>query len=186
MKTSRIKLPLNTNIITTRDDAETVMRELAEAITIQRRIQSDRDAQVLEINKRVEQPLARLSETIKNQTDTLRAWAEANPDQFPKGRKSIEMTSGTLGFRTGTPALKLFSRAFTWDKVLQLIRQGAAADYIRTKEEVAKDTILADHASKIIQDADLRTLGLKVDQSESFFVEPNLTELPTRQTQEAA
>lgn len=186
MKTSRIKLPLNTNIITSRDDAEVVMRELANAVNSQRRVLADRDAAVLQINKRVEAPLAQLAETIKAHTDALRAWAESNPDAFPKGRKSLEMTSGILGFRTGTPSLKLFSRAFTWDKVIDLISQAWRTSYIRTKEEVAKDVILADYAANTITSDNLRTMGLKVDQAESFFVEPKLAELPVRQTQEAA
>lgn len=186
MKTSRIKLPLNTNIITSRDDAEVVMRELAHAVNSQRRIHADRDAAILQINKRVEKPLADLDDKISGLTDALRAWAESNPEQFPKGRKSLDLVSGTIGFRTGTPALKLFSRAFTWDKVLTLIQARFDSLYIRVKKEVAKDKIIEAHASRTISSDDLRSIGLKVDQAESFFAEPQLSDLPTRQTMEAA
>jgi phage host-nuclease inhibitor protein Gam len=183
--TKRIKVTLP--LLTTRDDAEFALSELAIAVNQQRKITADRDAAVLAINQRVEGPLGDLDQVIKQHTDALRAWAEANPDQFPRDRKSIIMTSGTLGFRTGTPKLALISRAFTWEKVLDCIKASkwAWAGFIRTKEEVDKDAILGTHSQvedKTAHAADLRSIGLKVVQDETFFVDPDLTKLQTRQT----
>ncbi len=87
------------------------------------------------------------------------------------------MLSGTLGFRTGTPALKLLSRAWNWQKVLEAC-QFILPAFIRNKPEIDKEQIIA-------QRDELREflpkVGLKVDQGESFFVEPKLTEVETRQ-----
>lgn len=185
-KSNRIKIQLPN--IRTREEAESVMTDLAHIITAQRRIISDRDAAVLAINRNVEGPLAECDAAIAAKTDALRVWAETNPDQFPKGRKSLELTSGVLGFRTGTPKLALLSRAWNWDKVLEKLRT-MASRFIRTKEEVDKDAILGEYSA--LPDKDdandmLAPWGIKVTQDESFFVDPAVTELPSRQISEAA
>ncbi len=115
----------------------------------------------------------------------LRAWAESHPDEFPNGRKSIQFTQGSLGFRTGTPKLALLNRLWNWDRVHKaLISFGLAKDYLRTKEEVDKEAIIAataanpDKAGAALACA---AFGTKVVQEESFFVDPDITEVERRQ-----
>jgi len=186
MKTNRIKVKLP--MITSRDEAECLMTELAQTANNQRAITAERDALVLTINERYEAGLGACAEAIKEKTATLRAWAESAPDVFPKGRKSLKLTSGTLGFRTGTPKLSLLSRAFNWERVLGLVEQFWPG-FIRLSKEVDKAALLAQHSQatdRAAADADLKRLGLKVTQDESFFIEPDLTSFETRQTVEAA
>ncbi len=182
----RIKVRLPT--LLTRDDAESAMNALALSLNNQRKLVAARDGKVLSINKDYESPLGELDEEIQRQTDSLCAWAESNPDAFPKGRKSIHLVAGTLGFRTGSPKLALLSRAFNWERVLALVEQFWPS-FIRLKKEVDKEGILAMHsqaADKTASDAELKRLGLKVTQEETFFIEPNLTDLDARQSTEAA
>jgi phage host-nuclease inhibitor protein Gam len=185
MKTMRIKVSLP--MIKSREEAEGVMTELATAANEQRLITAERDALVLTINDRFEADLGECAEILTEKTDALRAWAEANPDVFPKDCKSLKLTSGTLGFRTGMPKLALLSRAFNWDKVLALFRaSGWGRAFIRTKEEVDKDGILA--MCRKVKATDriekcLKRRGLKLAQEESFFIEPDLTAVESRQVQ---
>ena len=162
------------------------MNDLAVAVNNKRVLSALRDEEVLKINERYESDLSQWDEKINGHTDALRAWAESNPDQFPKSRKSIEMLSGTLGFRTGTPKLALLSRAFNWDKVLSLITANPIFAFaVRVKKEVDKEAILDSYGnsnSKADSAIDLQKVGLKVVQEESFFVEPKLTKVETRQT----
>jgi len=183
MKTNRIKVSLPQ--LLTRDDAETAMTDLAAVINEQRAHVANRDALVLKINKQFEAPLSNLDQAIKAKTDLLRNWAETSPDQFPKGRKSLELVSGTLGFRTGTPKLSLLSRAWSWDKVLDRLCS-AAKEYVRSKLEVDKESLLTATAENRVLTSDLASYGVKVTQDESFYIEPKLTSLETRQTSEAA
>jgi phage host-nuclease inhibitor protein Gam len=185
MTTMRIKV--NLPMIKSREEAESVMTELATAANDQRSITVERDALVLEINDRFENQLAKCAEVLKEKTDALRAWAEANPDVFPKDCKSLKLTSGTLGFRTGMPKLALLSRAFNWDKVLALFRaSGWGRAFIRTKDEVDKDSVLA-MCRKVKKKeriaACLKRRGLKQVQDETFFIEPDLTAVESRQVQ---
>ncbi len=136
----------------------------------------------MRINEGYEFALAECAQALQVKTEALRAWAEANPDQFAKGRKSIEFLSGTLGFRTGTPKLALVSRAWTWVKALAAV-QLLLPSFIRSVPEIDKEAIIAQREELA---EFLPKCGLKVAQDESFFVEPKLTEVETRQVSQAA
>lgn len=179
MSKSRIKVALPT--IESREEAEALMNELAKHANTKRSLITERDAQVLEVNAQYEGPLADLDKQIEQHTDTLRVWAESHPEEFSKGRKSLEMTSGALGFRTGTPKLALLNRAWNWEKVTEAVERWLP-NFIRTKPEVDKENILGqrDELGPM-----LARCGLKVTQGESFFVEPKLSDMDARQTQAA-
>ena len=185
MKPMRIKV--NLPMIKSREEAEATMNDLATAANQQRSFVALRDEEVLAINSKFEADLAECAELLKEKTDSLRAWAECNPQEFTKGRKSIEMVSGTLGFRTGTPKLAVLSRAFNWDKVIELLRAATAwQGFVRTKEEVDKEGILGAAAAAPDRTGfadELKRVGLQVKQDESFFVEPSLTAVESRQVQ---
>jgi phage host-nuclease inhibitor protein Gam len=176
-KSKRIKIPLIQ--LATREDAEAAMTSLALAANNQRRDIAERDALILAINKRFEARLASHDLFIKEKSEALRAWAEANPDQFPKDRKSIQFVSGVLGFRTGTPKLALLNRSWTWKKVLAAV-SALLPGYVRNNPEVDKDALLASRHEPIMATA-LPTVGLKVVQEESFFIDPALTDTDARQ-----
>ena len=99
-----------------------------------------------------------------------RVWSEANPQEFGAVR-SIETVHGTLGWRMGGPSLRTLP-GWTWDQVKENLKAVSAMGYIRVKEEVNKQNLLADRET--ISAEKLRELGVRVVQEESFFVEPKL------------
>ena len=184
MKKSRIKKTLPT--ITTRDEAESVVGEIALVTANRDRHARNMDLDLASIRDRYMPNLLVYEADLKEKTDALCTWAQAHPEEFPKGRKSIAFIQGTLGFRTGNPKLALFSRKWNWDKVLAALMTLGGQLFIRTKDEVDKDRLLKDHASKSIDDTWLCSVGCKVTQDESFFVEPTLTEVAIRQDRQVA
>jgi len=183
MKTKRIKKTL-IPALHTRGDAENAMNLLANIKAGERRIITDRDEAKLRIDERCAPQLAEIEATVKDLTNQLCAWAEANPGEFPKDRKSIVMQSGTLGFRTGTPKLALLNKKWNWKTALAAVQQWLP-NFIRNAPEIDKEAILAQRDEPIIADAITRC-GMKIDQDESFYVEPALSELPVRQIAKAA
>jgi phage host-nuclease inhibitor protein Gam len=181
----RIKVTLNP--IPNRIEAEAVMNDLANAANYQRQTIAKRDAEVLAINNKYAGNLAVYEEAIGQHTARLQSWAETHPEEFAKGKKSLEFACGTLGFRTGNPKLSLISRAWNWDKVLEKMSDGTSQllGFIRLKEEVDKESLLASYEPKPEVEALFREHGIKVVQDESFFVEPALTDTDVRQTSEA-
>jgi phage host-nuclease inhibitor protein Gam len=172
----RIKIALKP--ITTRAQAEQVMADLATAENHKRRIIAERDDEVLCLNDRYATNINECESAVEEATLRLKDWAEVHPEEFPKGRKSLDLAAGIIGFRTGTPKLKLLSKAWNWEKVLAAALS-TFPNFIRSKPELDKEALIAQRD----EIADLLPLiGVKVDQDESFYIEPNLTDTDCNQT----
>jgi phage host-nuclease inhibitor protein Gam len=121
-----------------------------------------------------------LQDEIRIKVAALQAWSNANPKEFGDA-KSIRLPSGTLGFRTGQPTVKPLSK-WTWEKVLAALKAHPlmAGLYVRTVEEVNREKLIADRDT--LGAASLRDFGLKLDQGETFYVEPKLETVTKRET----
>ena len=178
MTTARIKTQVP--LIATRDEAEGVMNALALIATNKRIIAGRMDKELLAVKEKYSGQLTECDAVMQIEARKLEAWATNHPEEFPKGKKSIVLLAGTLGFRKDTPSLVLLNRTFTWAKVLAMITKAKWRKFTRVKIEVDKDAILAragtlEKPTKF-QRTILPELGLKIVQAENFFVEPLLTD----------
>lgn len=119
------------------------------------------------VKEKYESRITKLQEEKGECFEVMQVYAEDNHEQLFSKKKSIEFTFGTIGFRTGTPRLQT-RKGFKWAGVFELVKENFAK-YIRIKEEVNKELILADRNI-----TDLKAMGLEVIQDETFYVEPNL------------
>ena len=101
--------------------------------------------------------------------ETLQSFAVENQAELFTKKKSLDMTHGVIGFRTGTPKLKTL-KGFTWASALQLVKEFLPG-YVRSSEEIAKDKLLADRDVEKMPE-DMARCGIAVVQDESFYVEP--------------
>lgn len=156
------------------EQAEAVMAEYATA-----------DAKIAEINAQMDQRITKIREEYADQlqelTDTrdekflqLQLFAETNKLLFEK-KKSIDMAHGVIGFRTGTPKLKLL-KGFTWAAVINLLKDKLPT-YVRTIEEPAKDKLLADREIPEVFSI-FPKVGIQVGQDETFYVDLKKEEIP--------
>lgn len=162
---------------------EALVREIAELTLARNEEQTEMDQRITAIRQEYEASLAQLTKALEQKTECARAWAEAHPEEF-NGLKSLDLTHGVIGWRVGNPTLKTLT-GWTWDRVLDklkslLARNKSIADFIRTKEEVNKQQIIACRDN--LADSDLREMGVRIVQEEAFYVEPKLTETENRQT----
>lgn len=176
MKRIKLKGPA----IKTREEMETLVGQIAAQQNFISQTTTLMDQRIIEVRAEYEQQIAGAQEDLKPLMEAARSWCEANGDAFA-GKKSIEMVQGIVGFRTGTPKLKTLA-GWTWDRVLEKLRT-TCREFIRTKEEVDKEAIIG--ARENLLDGDLRNMGVKIVQDESFFVEPKLTPVENRQTTES-
>ncbi len=150
----------------TREDAESAMRELCITIHKLEGKTSAMNEELAHVREDYETEIQALKETSEVLQAVINSWADKHPEEFAK-KKSVDMVHGICGYRTSPPALKLV-RGVTWAKVTGLLKHALPA-YVRTKEEVDKEALLANRA--IIGPAALMTVGLRVEQAENFFVE---------------
>lgn len=165
---SRIKKELK--FLSSRTEAEQTVATVAALTNKQRIITAQMDKRLLEIKADYEGEIGALETQIAEGTEQLQQWALENPDAFGK-KKSIAFLAGTIGFRTGTPKLVLM-RGWNWKKALEAV-QIHLPNFIRQAPEIDKEGILAQREE--LSPA-LPLVGMKADQGESFFIEPNLTD----------
>lgn len=165
--------------VPTRAQVETLIGHIRGEKIRELRIQADREKQLKEVDEKFRADLNSISAAIQDKFAQVQSWAEANAEEFVM-RKSLEFTHGTIGFRTGTPRLALLNRQWTWEKVLAALRRVPLwQKFIRTREEVDKDRLIAERelVAGVLPD-----FGVKVVQDESFFIEPKIEEVETRQS----
>lgn len=157
----------------TSEQMEQAFADYAKADARQQKITAEMDIQMAKIREKWQDELAKLAETKDNAFDVLQAYAMENRDELFSKRKSLETTHGIIGFRTGTPTLKT-RKGFTWASVLEMLKE-FLPNYVRTKEEPAKDKLLADREDEEVA-ALFPKVGIAVVQDETFFVEPKKEE----------
>ena len=177
MKTARIKAAPST--IINRSEMETVVGQIAAMVSGKQKLEAELNAQITALRAQYDPALAEQQKTIDEKTALARDWAEANPGEFGALR-SITFRHGTVGWRLGNPTLQLLhKKQWSWDKVLAAIQSLRKTKYIRTlAPEVNKQAILDDR--DILKPEGLASLGVKVGQSDSFYIEPAVIETATR------
>lgn len=148
-------------------DAEEKMGIYAKADAKISKIQAQMDIEMAKIRDKYAEDLSSLGQERDEAKEQLMLYCSQNKDKF-ESKRSIELSHGKMGFRTGTPALKN-QKGFTWAAVLELAKENYP-QYVRTKEELAKDAILVDR--ELPQSAEVfAKLHVQVVQEESWFVE---------------
>jgi phage host-nuclease inhibitor protein Gam len=160
----------------TREEAESIVGSIAEQKISESRTKALMDQRLKEVREDHEAQLAYINDKLTPLLMRIQAWAESNAGDFGK-LKSIEMIHGTIGWRVSPPTLKTLS-GWTWQRVLDALKSLGHAPFIRTKEEVDKQAVLAQRENLL--DGDLRQFGCKIVQEESFFVEPKTTPTESR------
>lgn len=162
----------------TREMADDAFGRYAKAKAESDKVQAEIERRCAEIRERYARQLGDLDLEKQEAFAQLQCYAQENPDLFEK-RRSLEMAHGVIGFRTGMPQVKTV-RPFTWASALELIKRHMP-EYIRSKEEVAKDKLLADKesgrtflmgAEELPMSEAMLRCGLAVVQEETFYVEP--------------
>jgi phage host-nuclease inhibitor protein Gam len=175
--TARIKL--KTQAPKTREEMETLVGAIANLKNMDRKLKSEMDAELKQIKDKYLLAFTGLNDQLTVLMPQALAWAETHAEDFGKA-KSIDMLHGIIGWRTNTPSLKTL-RGWTWDRVLEKLKTlgSYGEQFVRTKEEVDKQTLLANREA--LGPNGLKNLGCEVKQEEEFFVEPKLTASETRE-----
>jgi phage host-nuclease inhibitor protein Gam len=153
--------------ITDNAQLEEVLGEYASADARIAEINAKIDQQVIKIREQQAEQLQKLTEKRDLCFDRIQDYAEDNAKMFV-AKRSVDLSHGTIGFRTGTPKLKLVSKRFTWASVTELLSDKLPA-YVRKIMEPAKDKIIADRDKIDVEK--LEKCGITIDQEEKFFIE---------------
>lgn len=126
------------------------------------------DVDITRVREKYDAQLEQLRQRCEKEMEIIQAYCTENKERLFDKKRSMDTVHGTVGFRLGTPKLKLLPR-MKWDMVLDNLQHYLPA-YVRTTTEPAKDRLLADRALEEVAN-NLRKVGLTVEQEERFFLE---------------
>lgn len=131
--------------------------------------------QISEIRDEVVTQLGDLEEQAVRLEAAIQRFAEDNRDDedlFAGGKKSIDLTGCTIGFKLGKPSIVL-KDGWTEADVVGELQSARMHSYVTKKEEVKldKSALMKAYNADKLTDKDLKGLGLQLKQEESFFIE---------------
>lgn len=155
------------------EEMELAMADFARADARLQKINATMDIEMTKIREKYQNEIVELGEVKDKAFDILQAFSLENKASLFSKKKSLDTLHGVIGFRTGTPKLKIL-KGFTWASVTNLLRE-FLPDYVRNVVEPAKDRLLADREDENVSSM-FNKVGLTVIQEETFFVEPKKEE----------
>jgi phage host-nuclease inhibitor protein Gam len=154
------------------EEAEQAMASFAKCNTQLKLIEAKMEEEKQQIDNKFLGEIARLRTSMEEKLNLLQVYGQHSKEQW-KG-KSLDLTHGKIGFRTGNPKL-VKDKKFTWDAVTELLKK-AFPSFVRATYEINKEALIAHRDQKefeAIKDA----CYVDVVQDESFYVEANTEEL---------
>lgn len=165
-KTLGVNLPVPQN----RDDAAEALRMIGEDNRNIARIEADMNDAIAKIKDEAEKQAAPLKELVTGRTEGLKVWAEANRDKLTNsGRtKTADLGTGKISWRIRPPSVRISGV----DRVIEAIKSLGLTQFLRTKEKVNKEALLADpDKARLIAGVGIGSEG------EDFIAEPFEAEL---------
>jgi hypothetical protein len=118
---------------------------------------------------------------------TLEAQIEVHcrthPESLEEGKKSVQLSNGLMGLRTGPPALEPLNKQWTWEKIEAKLRELWKKKFFHPPKPPGIDKT---KLKKGLNAAQLKECGLKLESSESFYLELNRLAAPAPLEYEAA
>lgn len=158
----------------TTTDAEQAFADYAKAESKSEEITGKMEQEITKVREKYQDQLATLKETKDTNFDILMAYAGENAELF-KTKKSVDMSHGTIGYRTGQHKLEKL-KGFKWDDVIEKLEK-YLPDYVRTKKEVNKEGLINERNNEEVS-KQFSKCGIEVNQDETFYVTPKKEAVP--------
>jgi hypothetical protein len=163
-----------------RNALDRALYRLLELTLQHERLVNARDREILSVGQRHARPI----EAARLQISTLEAEIQANylanrQRIDPEGAKAVELQHGVVGTRAATtPALIPLSSKFTWKAIEGKVRKLWKSKYFHKPKPPALDK---NKLKKGLSAEQLAKAGLKLDDSETFYLELNRLANPAEQ-----
>jgi phage host-nuclease inhibitor protein Gam len=133
------------------------------------RIEAEMNDEIAVVKQRYEELALPFKTEIEERSKGVQAWCETNRNAITQdGRtKTVVLTSGEIQWRMRPPKVVLKGV----DMILDKLKRMDLARFIRTKEEISKEAILAE------PEAVARVAGISIEQGEDFVIKPFETNL---------
>ena len=157
--------------IKTREELESAVNDYAAQDAVLRGIKAELDAKLAEVRDLYAERVSAAEGALKPLAASIEEWAILHPGLF-NIKKSLDLIGGRIGFRISPPSVKTLRGVQEETAVDRVMASQWAASWTRDKIELSRDVILADYAAGNVTETDLKDVGLRIAQTENFFIEP--------------
>jgi len=158
--------------LATAADADEALRMLLRSTVTEESILAARDAEIANIQTRYSFDLA---ETAREIAAAERALEEYYTEHPPEGQKSLQFAHGLIGMRApSNPALVPLDGKWTWKKIEGKLKRLWKSKYFHAPKPPGIDKV---KIKRELSAEQLAAAGLKLDATESFYVELNRLDL---------
>jgi phage host-nuclease inhibitor protein Gam len=155
----------------TREEFTAAVNQAAQLQTEIRIIEADRDKHLQTVQSVFSESLKTKAAELKALVALAEKYAETHRDELlPSKAKSAQTELAVFGFRLGNPTLSLLNKKWSWETVVEKLKAFGKTTFVRTVEEADKDAIKA----ATLTDDERAAFGVKITQSETFFIEPKV------------
>lgn len=168
-KKTRIKTEAVAITFTNREEVNAAIAEIGAAQRARDEIQTAMNKELAEVRARYEEQALPHAAVIKELGQGVQVWCEGNRAELTRdGRtKTAKFAAGEISWRTRPPRVSIRGEGI----VLEALKKLGLERFIRTKEEIDKQAILADPS------AVESVKGVSVSQGEDFVIKPFATEI---------
>lgn len=154
----------------TRDEVVNMIAEIGSHQRDRQRLKADMDDEITIIRERYDKLLNPHNEAIQQLTDGVHTWSEANRDSLTNGGKvkTANLMTGEIKWRLRPMSCKTIRIKEAIEEIKQ---KGVAKLFLRTKEEINKEAILAS------PDKVKGFAWITLEQGEDFVIVPFETEI---------
>jgi phage host-nuclease inhibitor protein Gam len=157
----------------TTTEAEVMVARIGEVQRQISRLEHDMNDRLNPIKQQFEDAAKPLKAELSTLQQAVQMWAEANKSELLASKiKTAKLSTGEVGWRTSTPSVRITGL----NVVIERLKQLGLAKFLRTKEEVNKEAILA--APTEVE----HVKGIAIVQSEMFWIKPFGSEISVEST----
>jgi phage host-nuclease inhibitor protein Gam len=158
---------------TTREEFDAAVDLIARKEIQRRKLEAERDRRIQDVQANHNPAI----DGVKEEIDALATKAEAfckdhREELIADGKQGAETPLARYGFRWGNKTLALLSTRWSWESVMDSLRKNGLVGFVRVKTEVDKDAV-----KNQLTESDLAANGMRIRQTETFWVEPKTDEV---------
>jgi phage host-nuclease inhibitor protein Gam len=173
-------------IVNSREELETMVADTARLKIDFTNLTSAMELEMAAIQKRYQPALQSLAKQIEIKESNVVNYCRRERDTLFASKRSLKMMLATIGFRATPPRVERIDSKARWASIARrLANADWGRDYLHTPApEINKERLLADRTK--LSEVQLGEVGLKFEQGENFFLEPNSKVAKATRMREAA
>lgn len=158
------------------EEVNSTLLEIGMAQTKVESLTADMNEEILRVKEAFEKEVKPLQEKIKTKEKLISAFCRSNKSEF-KTKRTLKLTFGKVGYRTGKMALGLINKKWTWDRAAEAFSKMFSLKYVKIETVLKKDEVIDAYSEGKLDADTLTACGVKIKQAERFHYSINYNKI---------